>query len=1273
MELIPVENESMTLVPVENQSLVPVTEEVNALDRPRPTLGIEGVRKISPLLFTASVDTLYSMAKGAIGFPVHISSFLLGGVEGAEEDAEKDPLGADIGWDYDKAVSAFNEVGVSIGEWSAPKTEEGKMLHDWILGNVEWLGNAAGKLVQEQAIDHGGKLLNTSIPAFKDATGADMLGALTAESLKMGTFILGMKGAGKVAGKPLAAKAGEIKALRGKVREAEAKGQIAEAKVLIEDSLYETKADLVGAFKEAAKAGDKKTMGQIIELQKGLKFNAAEIPEGTRFPLMIPEVRPEVKPQTFREPILNKKTQAENSIPHEALWLPKRAEGKTTTPRLTMEGKLKAKAEELGITYEGRKAGKPTFTAVLNEKPVRFSPLEGETLEAALTRVREPYKEEAIFIATDNIKEIQKDLERPTEPTEQPTEFKNVQERMDYIKKKNEEIKKMEADGLYEPMESKDLLTIDNQGIIQEAQTSQMFRSGEVSGTPITLGEVKSLAEGKELGFITRMNSSQALEMIVKGKDGTEKVFTTLTDAKEYVKSAPKDSVKADKIYYEQKRVEIDKAPELIDKPVDTVKPIKKPKPLTETEIDFTMPIRNSESPLVPRLELLYDKKTIERMAVDQILSEVETTGRTITLSSKILPIKPLILEIEGRTGIPLFDSFMKIQDGIRTETRSSYKYQKRLNDSCKGLNLMNRERVYKFLESPIREEGMSYRQASRVIKADKELNEKFAGLTKKEFEAAGSIRRILNEAGKEYDIPLERMITDYAPRIRTQGISAKEAVSKWKLPEEYKWWAEEERSGYLMPHEEDIRKVVQSYINRGARKKYIGEEIEKVSKLVSEEQSRKNFTPTEAILLEKFVSDVRGWPSGMDDAMGELGTKLARALNKGIEATTLGLAPKRFENIAYKKVEKPVTIKGKEVKIADWEETGREPGFFDIQHATDDFINWHLSLTYGGALGFKPMAVIRNTIQPWITVLPVVGARDFAVGMKRAMTKEGWNECKANGIFMDDYMPLPGELTMLPNSFLTKAAYVGLKPYKMADSMNRAIAYHSMKSKVMRNGETYLKKIESLKNPEDAVAIRKEFFEKSDIEFFHPVLIKNEVMPLLKAKDLKSLSERLGRHMAENTQWVYRRANSPYFCRGRAGKLFGQFGTWPAWYLDYMKTIATRGSKANRAKRLATWGTVNAGIGALGAEVFGVDLNRYLWAGPFSWFGGIAVSSAMSMRNLIYGSDYEKKIAQQRLVDLPGMHIPGYLEMKSIHKAGQETDQEDVLKRLLGFTPSKE
>ncbi|HBH13825.1 MAG TPA: hypothetical protein DDX29_12065 [Clostridiales bacterium] len=658
-------------------------------------------------------------------------------------------------------------------------------------------------------------------------------------------------------------------------------------------------------------------------------------------------------------------------------------------------------------------------------------------------------------------------------------------------------------------------------------------------------------------------------------------------------------------------------------------------------------------------------------VAQDIAMSNFDATvTRRLGFSGYFTPLKSLFERIEGRTGLPMQKFFMDVQDGIMQEHRIGIPYLKRLNTLTKGMNLKNSERIYKLLETEgISEETFTYREAMNVIKSDKNLNEKLGNLTEKEYDVAKSINKILHEAGLEFGISLDKMIKDYAPRIRKSGISIDEAKNFWQNPTEYKWWAEEVRTGYLHPHETDIFKVTRAYINRGARKKAVGEKIEQFSEMINNAKKNGALDKMEGKVADKFIMDVRGWPGDMDSALVSSVINAVNMLNKVVDVATFGKAPKRYQNVEYAKQRVTNKQTGK-TDVKGWKEVGEHPGFFNANDAVADLINLHLNLTYAGALGFRPMALIRNFTQTFL-VLPITGPKHFANGLRKAMTKEGMNEARASGVLLEDYLPVGGELESHITNFVDGVAQKSMWAYAKVDNLNRSISYHAMKSRVMEHGEIFKKEIELAKSASEIKFARDKFIENSGVDFFSKVLIKNEVLPLLKAGDIQSLAERMGRHAAENTQWIYRRANSPVFMQGKVGKLVGQFGTWPVWYIDYAKSLATRGTKANRAKRIATLAAVNAMTATIGAQVFGVDLNKWVWQHPMSWSGGILVSALKGLHTLSFSeNEYERSMAENQMLDSMGLYIPGYLQMINLYRASEETRTEDQLKRALGFTP---
>jgi hypothetical protein len=203
-------------------------------------------------------------------------------------------------------------------------------------------------------------------------------------------------------------------------------------------------------------------------------------------------------------------------------------------------------------------------------------------------------------------------------------------------------------------------------------------------------------------------------------------------------------------------------------------------------------------------------------------------------------------------------------------------------------------------------------------------------------------------------------------------------------------------------------------------------------------------------------------------------------------------------------------------------------------------------------------------------------------------------------------------------------------------------------------------------------VEATKRFVTKSGVDFFNPKLIENEVIPLLKSGDITSLGERMGMHMAQETQWIYRRGNSPVWARGLVGRVIGQYGTWPSWFVEYGKNLATRGSGINRVKRLAGLAAIQVAASEVGDKVFGVNLNSWLYTSPFQWFP-IPVTAWNAARKVAYGSDLEQSRGLEDVVNLAGMHAPGFIYMTDVAKGLQEDRNEDQVKRFLGFKPTVE
>ena len=692
----------------------------------------------------------------------------------------------------------------------------------------------------------------------------------------------------------------------------------------------------------------------------------------------------------------------------------------------------------------------------------------------------------------------------------------------------------------------------------------------------------------------------------------------------------------------------------------DVTKPKKAPptkqKPPTIKEIDDAQPFKPGQQvPPVDLSRLTYEELNIHERGVKRI---------DPTVGVYIKPKKAVMYDIQNRSKLPFGKLYELTQDGHRMALLRSKHYEDMLNIEARKVNynLTSGKKIYRLLEQKgFRHENMTYNKAMEIIKSNDKLKSKFGDLTKTEFEIANKIREIFNKAGREFGIPAEEMILDYVHRMRKDGIATwEQAIREYKLPEEYKWAAEEQRTGYLSPHEENIFTVVRTYIQRGAKKKYLAPSLEQLTKLYNKaiegdtkvkvgELSKiplpkERLSKVDANMVKQYISDLRGWSTGFDTAVESTLKIMTEGINK--------LIPKhRYENITIDKAGNIIS---------------KKPGYFETKNILDKLLDYELQLTYTGAMGYRPVTVIRNTFQSMLT-LPILGPTYYLKGVSKALTKEGRAEARAAGIIMDDYMPVGGDVT-LTRGVVSKTAKVGLSGFKMADSFNRTVAYHGMKGKVEAHVKVLEKDIKRGMKQDKAV---KKFIENTDIEFLHPEIIRNEVVPLLQSGKFRDLAIRMGKHLSEETQWKYRKANTPYWMQGKMGRLGGQFGTWPTWYIQYVKNLATRGSKKNIAKRLTTITAQGILIEQIGERVFGVDIKKWVLWHPLAYSGSPMIQGLSAANTLATSkSEYDKSVALNTLESWGKLHVPGYLAINGLIRSLEEEKEEDAIKRVLGFTP---
>ena len=924
--------------------------------------------------------------------------------------------------------------------------------------------------------------------------------------------------------------------------------------------------------------------------------------------------------------------------------------------------------------------------------------------EVALTS-----EEPNIFKATDNIKERQAELKiAKDEVAKVKTEVAEIaeskvlskEERLRLIKERAETLKKKEKEverqsGYEDAMDN----------IEQQVNPENVFFKEGTSGKVYSAADAIKISKEKSLDFGIVRNPDGSMQYHIKDKYGNVAKFDELSTATEYSRGWTDSFADNMSKSYEAKKKAIEVAPELVKFDDDlaelmnvsyekaetiaakysTKQPVKStPKdqaPPTNVgevakepvksgdkktllsekdinEIDNAVPVSEKIVP-EPYLETIFPK--------DSDMFKPSTAKRTGLQDFFMVPTKFVFEKIETATGFPLMKHFNLTQEGLRQANLSAVAYQRRLRQARKGHNRASEATVYRALERPqLRESGGSYYDFKQLVKKDSEANFYLGKMSMKEFESAKAVRGILEDAAKEFGIPIDKMVQDYAPRLLKEGVSWEQAIQKWGLPEEFKWASMEQRTGHLRDHSERIFEVTSSYINRGARKRYVGDYLDQFSKEVNGAKMDK----ASGDLVKGYIETLRSLPSGVQAGAENTGYHVATFLdslaNKGKKVASLGFAKepiKRHTNESFRLHE---TKSGSPLLI----KTGEAPGFLDANNFAQNFVNAHLTLTYSGALALRPMTVIRDMYQGLMSV-PFTGKYtiDAMKKMSPSNFSKAWNEARAAGALLDDIPVAGGELSMQYN-MLHDIAKIGTMPNTAAANLARFQTYHGMKARVMDYGIKYLEKTEYMTDPKALAKEVKKFIDDSGIDFLHETFRKNEALPLLKARDITSLAERTALEFVRDTQFLYRQGNSPWVMRGIVGRLFGQFGTWPAWYIQYCKNLATRGSLKNRAKRIATFTALNATFVKAGEEIFGVDISSWLISNPFQWTS-MPVEAWKAATTYAKGdaaSDQEKAQADNVLQNQLALHIPGYLGIKGIADSFDEARTEDALRVALGF-----
>lgn len=481
-------------------------------------------------------------------------------------------------------------------------------------------------------------------------------------------------------------------------------------------------------------------------------------------------------------------------------------------------------------------------------------------------------------------------------------------------------------------------------------------------------------------------------------------------------------------------------------------------------------------------------------------------------------------------TGIPIYE---KVYLGFETAKRKakvfSFRWQREINKAFGDLIEDNsaRRKIYYYLTNPAGEEPGS--EEGKALA--KEM-----GLTDAEHAVCKKLRPVYRMLGGIFKI--QRFWTGYQPRIRKAG-GIRFMYPKGRIPRELKFFAELERVGFLSPHEDDSLKVAYSYLRAGANKLYIQPVLDATRNI----RNARWMPSLVKVGIDNYIRQKLGWTTEGDQLVSATVQNIARGMGFGVDP-----------------------------------DLGRR------------IMQLYFISSYGGALGFRVMPVVRNSAQPWILTLPELGSRWFAAGLKRAWARGGIAEAREAGFLLAWGVPYLERIEQTLGfgkliDIYVKFARLGLIPYaRIIDASNRAITYHGNKARFEHYWKAY-----------QVGKISKEKFERGiDLAGYDATIqgvVRNSLYVEKKSEESLDL---MTMDLIDSTQWPYRPGTEMGVGFGK-GRLLTQFLVWPT---EFASTLVKRWLLRKQFKKIWRFLFVCCLIYKGGRKV-GVNVKKWILLGP--------------------------------------------------------------------------
>ena len=364
---------------------------------------------------------------------------------------------------------------------------------------------------------------------------------------------------------------------------------------------------------------------------------------------------------------------------------------------------------------------------------------------------------------------------------------------------------------------------------------------------------------------------------------------------------------------------------------------------------------------------------------------------------------------------------------------------------------------------------------------------------------------------------------------------------------------------------EKDPLKQLEYYLGVGYREKYMGPQFESMMKFWKKH-------PDKAVRQRMgiYMGDVMNVPASyQQELLGEIGQNLSKKLFKG--------------------------------------------------SGGDGFFKWLEGSCYLGTMGWRPWMAIRNSHQIWMTLAPLMTNNRTQKALKYLTTEKGgkavFTELMGKGI-INETMPIAGKDAITAVPFLDHLSKSGLKWYKDADSLTRAVAYVTSRDAL---GDA-VRKFPDL----DA-----NFIKESRLSVL-PKDLRDQAMAFMKKGDTAVVEDMLGNYVVERTMFPYRSGMSNIMYRGTIGKLFGRMGHYPLYYVDNVRRSLMELPMEEKLAYGATWVANSALLYEGYKKLFGVEANQFLFYSPMMFTGGPYYEVMENFRELLDAGPLAKQKAER-------------------------------------------